>query len=83
MMAVMLFKHNNLRLLVFSNKILIELMRSMPAGCMDVRILEGLIERQASNGNVPLFCYLRRYRSSSEISWWRHFPVGEAYVQCC
>lgn len=50
MMAVMPFKHNNLRLLGLSNKILLADEIHAYDAYMS-RILENLIERQASNGN--------------------------------
>lgn len=53
MMAVMPFKHNNLRLLGLSNKILLaDEIHACDARMS--RILEGLIERQASNGNATI-----------------------------
>ncbi|EAQ7976877.1 CRISPR-associated helicase Cas3' [Salmonella enterica] len=53
MMAVMPFKHNNLRLLGLSNKILLADEIHACDAWMS-RILEGLIERQASNGNATI-----------------------------
>ncbi|MFO6426320.1 hypothetical protein ACLBOM_10265 [Escherichia coli] len=63
MMAVMPFKHNNLRLLGLSNKILLADEIHACDAYMSC-ILEGLIERQARWRN-SVICFLPRYLNSS------------------
>lgn len=67
LMAVMPFKHNNLRLLGLDNKVLLADEIHAYDAYMS-RILESLIEQQARSA-AALSCFPLRSRSSSAISW--------------
>ncbi len=67
LMAVMPFKHNNLRLLGLDNKVLLADEIHAYDAYMS-RILESLIEQQARSGNCVILLSATP-RSSSAISW--------------
>jgi CRISPR-associated endonuclease/helicase Cas3 len=67
MMAVMPFKHNNLRILGLNNKILLADEIHACDAYMS-RVLESLIEKQASDGNCTI-CFPPPYHSNRETGW--------------